>query len=402
MVYKLLCKVFTVLILLVFPLGTFAENIDPDNDGSQYAWSENIGWINFQPSFGIGVTVSDSSVAGYAWGENVGWINLNPTEGGVINDGVGNLSGYAWGENVGWINFAPSGGGVTIESGTGVFNGYAWGENIGWVNFAPTDGGVKTSWRGVADSDGDGISDNVDTQPTIFSQDFSDVSIDGTTTGTITNRGNQILTITEETNPSGVRIATDSAGGPTAATISACGGASIMSIGAGEEVVVTCSSVTIEVIRGTVDIVFIADDGTSANVSLNAGNSLTCDPTAVTITAHESNADDVVVLINGVEVTIAPDATVNISDTDGDGVLYEEDECPGTLQDVAVASNGCSVYQALENMCPADSNWKNHGKYVSCVAHTAEEYVDMGVITEEEKDVIVSEAAQREIGKKEK
>jgi hypothetical protein len=42
--------------------------------------------------------------------------------------------GYAWGENVGWINFSPSYGGVTIDP-DGNFNGWAWGENIGWINF---------------------------------------------------------------------------------------------------------------------------------------------------------------------------------------------------------------------------------------------------------------------------
>src|SRR5215468_3964787 len=94
-----------------------AGNIDPDNQGDQYAWGENVGWINFKPSQGPGVTVTGTSVSGFAWGENVGWINLSPDFGGVNNDGVGRLSGFAWGENVGWINFAPTGGGVIIQKG---------------------------------------------------------------------------------------------------------------------------------------------------------------------------------------------------------------------------------------------------------------------------------------------
>jgi large repetitive protein len=121
-----------------------AENID---SSSHYAYGENVGWINFKPSQGPGVTVTDSVLTGYAWGENIGWIKLDPANGGVLNDGAGNLSGYAWGENIGWINFAPSGGGVKINTSTGVFSGYAWGENIGWINFAPSNGGVTTSWR---------------------------------------------------------------------------------------------------------------------------------------------------------------------------------------------------------------------------------------------------------------
>ena len=137
---------------------TVAGNIDPYNDGSQYAWGENVGWINFEPSEGEGVTVTNSAVTGKAWGENIGWINLSPATGGVVNDGAGNLSGYAWGENVGWINF----GGVTINPTTGIFSGYAWGENIGWINFAPNVVHIKTSWRGAADADGDGYNSTVD------------------------------------------------------------------------------------------------------------------------------------------------------------------------------------------------------------------------------------------------
>ena len=126
--------------------SVLAENIDPDNDGSRYAWGENVGWINFKPSQGLGVTVTSSALTGYAWGENIGWINLSPTGGGVVNDGVGNLSGYTWGENVGWINFGPGSGGVKIDPLTGLFSGWAWGENIGWINFSIAQGRIKTSF----------------------------------------------------------------------------------------------------------------------------------------------------------------------------------------------------------------------------------------------------------------
>jgi len=47
---------------------------------------------------------------------------------------VGTLSGYAWSENMGWINFAPTGGGVSVNN-TGEMYGYAWGENMGWISF---------------------------------------------------------------------------------------------------------------------------------------------------------------------------------------------------------------------------------------------------------------------------
>jgi hypothetical protein len=138
-------------ILMLFFCNTVsAENIDPDNDSSQWAWGENVGWFNFEPSEGPGVTVGDDYVTGYAWAENIGWINLSPAEyGGVTNDGYGELGGYAWGENVGWINFNPDYGGVTIDE-NGNFNGWAWGENIGWINFdlvSQPDYKVQTSWE---------------------------------------------------------------------------------------------------------------------------------------------------------------------------------------------------------------------------------------------------------------
>lgn len=156
-----LCTIFSISLLLFCSDG-FAENIDPDDVGSQYAYGENVGWINLEPGGhgGPGVDVGDSALTGYMWGENIGWINLSPTNGGVDNDGAGNLSGSAWGENVGWINFSPVSGGVTIDPITGLFDGSAWGENIGWINFAPNGIPVITSWR---DTDGDGIGDNTDT-----------------------------------------------------------------------------------------------------------------------------------------------------------------------------------------------------------------------------------------------
>ena len=136
--------------LVIFLLGlslfytTFAdENIDPNDDGSQYAYGENVGWINFEPNIlgpNVGAMVSDDKLTGFIWAENIGWINLSPTFGGVQNDGTGLLSGYAWGENVGWINFDPNVPddpnhyGVIIDN-KGNFNGWAWGENIGWIHF---------------------------------------------------------------------------------------------------------------------------------------------------------------------------------------------------------------------------------------------------------------------------
>jgi hypothetical protein len=152
------------LIRLVIPIllagsVAIAENIDPASDGSKYAWSENLGWLNAQPSGpgGPGVQVLDSGLTGWAWSENAGWISLSCTNRscaggsyGVTNDGCGTLAGYAWSENAGWINFAPTGAGVAINPRTGSFSGRAWSENAGWMTFAsagPNPYQLVTSWR---------------------------------------------------------------------------------------------------------------------------------------------------------------------------------------------------------------------------------------------------------------
>ena len=144
-------KKLTVLMMVVgLGMMVVAENIDPYESGEQYAWSENTGWLNFEPSSGEGVQVAGDKVTGWVWGENIGWINLScentgycgTVDFGVVNDGTGKLSGFAWAENVGWINFDPYYPGepkanpyrVTIDD-EGKFHGWAWGENIGWINF---------------------------------------------------------------------------------------------------------------------------------------------------------------------------------------------------------------------------------------------------------------------------
>jgi len=103
------------------------DNVDPDDDGSQFGWGENVGWANAEPGGdgGPGVFVENDALSGYIWAENVGWINLSCLTNascGIVDYGVsndeesGNLDGFGWGENIGWVNFNPAtGGGVTID-----------------------------------------------------------------------------------------------------------------------------------------------------------------------------------------------------------------------------------------------------------------------------------------------
>jgi hypothetical protein len=153
---------FVAAAILLAPSTTvaFAENIDPAADGSQYAWAENVGWVNLEPlgDGGPGVQVDDFELTGWMWSENTGWISLScKTTGscgtaayGVSNDGAGNLAGFGWSENTGWVNFAPRGGGVVIDPATGEFDGQAWSENVGWISFSSagaTTFEIVTEWR---------------------------------------------------------------------------------------------------------------------------------------------------------------------------------------------------------------------------------------------------------------
>jgi hypothetical protein len=120
--------------------------------GMEFAWGENIGWLNWRDANGSvdGVLNCGAHLEGFIWGENVGWINTGngPMSGTMYTNadssdfGVnilpnGDLEGFAWGENIGWINFdtasaAPDQ--ARYDASAGRFRGYAWGENVGWIN----------------------------------------------------------------------------------------------------------------------------------------------------------------------------------------------------------------------------------------------------------------------------
>jgi hypothetical protein len=101
-------------ILIVFIISpALAENIDPYEDNSQYAYSENTGWLNFEPATVDGAQVESEKLTGWVWAENIGWISFscdNSSSCGTVDYGVtideqGNFNGWAWSENVGWIHF---------------------------------------------------------------------------------------------------------------------------------------------------------------------------------------------------------------------------------------------------------------------------------------------------------
>ncbi len=89
-------------------------------------------------------------------------------------------------------------------------------------------------------------------------------------------------------------------------------------------------------------------------------------------------------------------------DADGDGVGNGADECAATPAGaVTDPLHGCSIAQ----LCPCEGPrgtvlpWRNHGKYVSCVAHAAGDFESQGLISEFTRSQLVAAAGQSSCGK---
>jgi hypothetical protein len=90
------------------------------------------------------------------------------------------------------------------------------------------------------------------------------------------------------------------------------------------------------------------------------------------------------------------------TDVDGDGVANATDQCALTSVGTSVSpDSGCSTAQLCPCAGPVGTStpWKNHGKYVSCVAHVASDFVAAGLISGATKDALVSVAGQSACGR---
>lgn len=90
-------------------------------------------------------------------------------------------------------------------------------------------------------------------------------------------------------------------------------------------------------------------------------------------------------------------------DIDNDAVVNMDDICPWTSSgEIVDPASGCSITQLCPCEGPMDqgASWKNHGKYVSCVTHAAYDFIGLGLIDEVTKNIYVSAAAQSSCGKK--
>jgi hypothetical protein len=87
------------------------------------------------------------------------------------------------------------------------------------------------------------------------------------------------------------------------------------------------------------------------------------------------------------------------TDADTDGVADSLDLCPDTAVGATVDANGCSIEQIAPCSGPASGGkWKNHGQYVSAVAQAAEAFLAQNLISADQADEIVAQAAQSNCG----
>lgn len=128
------------------------------NDADKFAYSANVGWVNWQADTSNGAAMGPYFATGYIYSANTGWIcmgmgptnNCNYSNASSNDWGVnvlpgGTLRGFAYGANIGWINFEATGN-AKIDLLTGNFSGSAYGANVGWITLSNNvvNGFVKT------------------------------------------------------------------------------------------------------------------------------------------------------------------------------------------------------------------------------------------------------------------
>ena len=167
----MLKKIFLALVILI-GISAISFNVEAGSNDNVRDWlwagsDTNFGWISTNNitgggnvNYGLNIPANDGNVTGYAWSENLGWINFEP-EGpypaapNYSVKRVGNkLEGWARivsiqtassiGNSGGWLGWIKMSGtvqvggyyGVTITPSSGQLKGYAWSDELGWIDFS--------------------------------------------------------------------------------------------------------------------------------------------------------------------------------------------------------------------------------------------------------------------------
>jgi hypothetical protein len=144
------------------------------------------------------------------------------------------------------------------------------------------------------DNDNDGITDEIDTNPSAFSNDFSDASLGFTTFGSIVNRGDQTFVIYNLLIPSPqdeIRVRTETFGGPTPLQLTLCATKITLSFPAGTGANMHCSTPTVVVEEGPVGVQFVGSDNTGVGTTLITGDSLSVDVNTSKISINRNGSN---------------------------------------------------------------------------------------------------------------
>jgi hypothetical protein len=128
---------------------------------------------------------------------------------------------------------------------------------------------------------------------------------------------------------------------PDPAKVSVCDGAATVFLNAGDEVIVTCGSVIIEVVSNTVGVEYLAEDGREAATSLGEENTLTFEPETFTFSAPPSNPDPALIEVDGEDLAVEPGESFDV-------VNVEIDIKPGGFPNsINLGSNGVTPIAIL-------------------------------------------------------
>lgn len=161
---KIFAPLAGLLLVLLLVLYTFHPLVQAANFpllGQAVAENSN-GILDFEGNnANIHINMTHHEFSGYAWSEDLGWIdfanednplnqdadpdnNVGPVS---YNEGTGLLSGKAYVLSTGdYIYFSDYSSAVTVNLSNGSFSGYAFSADIGWINFTDNDVRIDTTF----------------------------------------------------------------------------------------------------------------------------------------------------------------------------------------------------------------------------------------------------------------